>query len=331
MKNNKNPAHRCKNLPIEIGIKSGLQNWSSTDWDKVQADFVELHFRIDQAEQYVPIIKHLQARGLEVALHFWAVLPDDILPTFSVTDTTICDKTMNLLSDCLHFASTYKCIYVVYHPGPRRICKLSLATGLFSVTSEETPAFLSRQIFLSNARQMEKLASDLGIELIIETETRRKPTWCFNETYVGASLDAGDQTLDTLAEIGKEGIPLCIDMAHLATWYAETYKSREQILNKIIHYTNQLGASVKLIHLAGLLPPYIVDTTTGLTPKEISAGAFPNENEVVRMLCEIYLSKGRLRVVPEPRMKDHLWHNLLLNKIKNNPHLYLSGLSLNHP
>lgn len=299
---------------ISVGIKTGLANWQEMDWSAVRADFAEIHFQVALADKYSGLIQFLKRRAIQPALHFWAVLPGEILPTFAVADVAVCELTIELISRCIRFAADNGCAYVVYHPGPRRICHLSLSTGQFVVTDRETPADLSREIFIQNAGRLQRFAADCGVTVFIETETKRKPTWCFDETRIGTPLDAGDQTPETLKYLSSmHGVPLCIDTAHLATWYADEHSgNRKAMLRSMTSYARTAATAVGLVHLATVRPPYTVDTTSGFTDDEIDAGVFPGRAEVLQWLAVLSRSDGLLRLVPEPRMRDHVWHNRLM-------------------
>ena len=71
---------------ISVGIKTGLANWQEMDWSAVRADFAEIHFQVALADKYSGLIQFLKRRAIQPALHFWAVLPGEILPTFAVAD-----------------------------------------------------------------------------------------------------------------------------------------------------------------------------------------------------------------------------------------------------
>lgn len=265
---------------------------------------------MDLKEKYLPILHHLSLQNMVVGLHFWGVLANGVVPSFAVADATIRNRTMEMIKQCIHIAAENSLSYVVIHASPRKVCYMSLVSGRLEVTDIETPAPISRDLFLANAVSLHDYAHRQGIKLVVETETRRKPEISFNETEYGNIVDACDQDIRTLASLGRAGVALCVDFAHLATWYAEPSRPRDEMLHAMLEYLRSVRPHVHLIHVASVQPPFLIDTTNGLTEEEIALGVFPNRNETLALLKAVI--QKDLVVIPEPRMADHVYHNKLL-------------------
>ena len=152
---------------------------------------------------------------------------------------------------------------------------------------------------------------------IIENTPRNEPK-VWGEDIAGTDIypDVRVPSPDQLEHLAQMGMRLCLDLAHLATWYGPT-TNRSEVFEKVKDVITEFKPYVDVLHLASIKPPFVTDTGNGFTPEECLQGVFPNSREMLKFL-EIArdrdLRDHDLIVIPEPRAKDHLWHNAYLGK-----------------
>ena len=72
-----------------LGIKVGPQRQSFLDLEQTNAPFAEVWFDINRASEYESLFGEMKRRQMQVGLHFWGVLENNIMVNFGYPDKTI--------------------------------------------------------------------------------------------------------------------------------------------------------------------------------------------------------------------------------------------------
>ena len=79
---------------IKVGPKDGIKIL-----EKSQAKYVEVWFRLDWQEKYLPLFEYLNKNKVNFGLHFWAVIKGKYFPNLLGTNKEVREQTLKLAED----------------------------------------------------------------------------------------------------------------------------------------------------------------------------------------------------------------------------------------
>lgn len=295
---------------MRIGIKVGPSDWQEK-LTKAKFQGVEVYYRYDRAVDYAELFEFLQQEEIYTGLHFWGLLANWIKPNIMTNDQPTAAASLKLLCQTIDTASRYGFNYVIEHASPANLMRL---TADLQLETLPVPKDDNRRqnVIRNNLNCLNEYAKQRGTQFLIETTTKNEAVNWSEDALPedGIRYNVGNPSPEDLLEIAQKGTKLCLDTAHLTTWFTPA-NDRKELLAKLKACLLKLQPYASVLHLASLKPPYLVDTTNGFTPEEESRGVFPNHHEALKIL-ELFQDSDVL-VVPEPLAKDHLWHNNFLN------------------
>jgi sugar phosphate isomerase/epimerase len=302
---------------MNLGIKMRLQDWERYAWSRVAFDLVEVHMYFPAREAYAPLLAHLRNMGVRIGMHYSWPLDGGFIPTFAVDDRDVREQTLAHLRVAIDYAAEQRIEYVLYHAGPRRLCRVSPDTGRLELTAHETPPLRSAELFLEHATALVAEARDEGVLLVVESETERKPVnYMQGDPDACELLELGEQSTETILALAERGAPICVDFANLTTAFASPAgTTRERLLERLRDFCRRVQpASDLVVHVVSVHPPFLRDTRAGMTDLDLAEGVFPDRKQTRALLLELAGHPSTV-VIPEGDPFNAVLHNRLLREL----------------
>lgn len=309
---------------MKLAIKMRLGDFERTPLESMTFDWVEVHVHnFAERARYLPILQHFRRlSGVRVGIHYaWPLDAEGgwLIPTFAVDHAGVRDATLAHLRTSIEWAAEQGVEYVLYHAGPRRLARVDEETGRLShVDGAETPEARSAALFLEHAVALAEEGRRRGVELVVESETQRKAVNFMYGPLEGSPLiELGEQSPETILALARAGGSICVDFANLVTAFSspDGTTPREVLFARLRDFCRRvLPARMLVVHVVGVLPPFVRDSRSGLTNLEVEDGVFPNRAETVALLGEL-ADHPNVIVLPEGETWNAPWHNELLEDL----------------
>jgi len=299
---------------MKAGIKVGPQDWQSI-LAKVKPCCLEVWFRLDWQEQYLPLFKYLQKNKIKFGLHFWAMVDNKYFPNFLYLKKNLAQKTYQLIKETIDIASKHKAEYVVFHPEAYRLSLLDLDKKTFKVLKPDS--LINREKSLNQLlfylKKIKKYTQKKKVLTLIETVPKYAPS-NFANLEKGRLKPQKSEGLETekFFKLAKLGFPICLDLEHTMSQFIT--KDRDKLFAYLMKAAKKLKPAVRLIHVTTKIPPFNgTDAHCGILGKDFKRkGIIPTKKELIQVLS-LFKDKD-IWLIPEPYEKM-LENHLALRKI----------------
>jgi sugar phosphate isomerase/epimerase len=303
---------------MKLGIKIAPGNAWKRDIESAHPQMVEIWYNASHPDDYNGIFAYLRDKPIDVGLHFWGTLPNNILANTSYPDLSISVPSIALMYATIDVAATHTCAYVNIHPDLYSLLHVNFDSMDVSVTSEQADPDIMRKTFLRNILTLTDYAKTRGVVLTVETVPMRDtPSWSWkierNRTDV---IDIHQMSVDVLIDLAAHEVAIANDFGHTAGNLISD--DRNAIWQFLYGTTKTLAPSTRLIHCGFIIPPYNgVDYHGSLdNPVFATDDAIPNSTEMVELL-KIFRSRDDMWMLVEPK-NDHVKNYLLARGILEN-------------
>lgn len=285
---------------MKAGIKIGLRDYK----EKIpvtKATICEVYFRFDKKDQYFDLFKMLNDRNITAGVHFWSVLPGNILYNLSYPDEKIRNQTVNQIKETVDLVSNNKLKYVNVHPGNYRLVGLNLDEEFFVDLGKEVPEKEGKAALFDNVRHLTDYARQKGVLFLTETVPSRYNMHWYNDQTRLKPVNLKDPSVNTLIELSKEGNFITNDFCH--TIADEVSDDTNYLFDKLRQKTIALAPKTKLIHLNTSRPPFNgTDTHNGVLDEDFLLNVLPNRNQIIELLG-LFKNRNDVWLIPEPLEK----------------------------
>lgn len=304
---------------MKLGVKIGpTSNWQKV-LEQTQARYCEVWFRLDWLEKFQPMFNYLRQNQIKFGLHFWAVLNQGFEPNLIWENNGIATDSQRLMQQTIDIAHQIGAHYVNVHAGSLRLKKLYLDKERLELDPQPAVDLVEAQASLLHRCQfLHQYAQSRHVLFLVETLPKYdSPQW--SDLPLGRLNPQPTQNISppTLFSLSSHGILITNDFAHLASSWDDL--SPQQLWLNTWRFTKKLLAQTKLIHCNTVTPPFNgTDSHNGVLPQDFSAGVFPNQAQLIKLLS-LFKHRDEVWIIPEPpaevMVKNYLVLKQLINQI----------------
>lgn len=295
------------------GIKVGPKTYK-----KIFRDYsplcCEVWFRADWVDQYQEMFSYLQKHNIRSGLHFWGILPGEIMPNFAFPDPLVRKPSLRLVKQTIDVASEHNFSYVNIHPGSFRLSRVNLDRLFFRpVKGRETSPEESYEILLENVEDLHAYARKRGVLFFVETLPAKEPMhWrdlLKGRLRTQEMLNVPVSQLELLAE---KDFFICNDFCHTAMDVVSD--DRDLLFDELFEKTKRLASQTKLIHVSTVPPPFNgTDGHLGILRQDFKRDSFPTREQMKQLLA-LFAGRDDVWVIPEP-FSHHVENSRALEEI----------------
>lgn len=245
---------------------------------------VEIYHHFAYADGYPPLFAWLRTRGVQGRLHASTSLPGGVYPTLATADRQVRSASADLMRRTLDVAARQGMSAVVIHPGSYLIPRNR--DGRVEVIGEATSAEEGRRWATEEVLRLVEYGRARGVEPLIENMPGRE----------FAGYDPADRTIGVdvrfvpytlLRDLGRAGVSLCVDIAHL---YSEQMVEREPrhdgLYPSVRAAAAELAPYARHLHLSTVTPPWNgTDGHGGFLEADYALGAIPTRDQLLSLLA----------------------------------------------
>ncbi|MBI3577245.1 TIM barrel protein [Candidatus Gottesmanbacteria bacterium] len=283
-----------------LGIKVGPDRQSFLDLEQTNAPFAEVWFDVNRADEYMELFAELKRRHMQVGLHFWGIVSDQIMVSFGHPDQNVLDGSRKLVKQTIDIAAREGFAYVNIHPGSRAIVQMDLGHMDYPSISEPVPVEQANKIFLEEMRALDHYAKTKGVVLTVETVCRKVPKTKWYEPSSRLNpIDLHQLPAASVAAAGSVGIAVANDFVHTESHAAS--ENPTDIWTYLSDMTRQMAPQTRLVHLGFMVPPLNgCDTHDSLdNPLLETDQAVPNRRQMIELL-KLFANRDDVWILVEP-------------------------------
>lgn len=286
---------------MKAGIKIGPRNWQQV-LSQVNPECLEVWFRLDWYERFLPLFNELNRRKIPFDLHFWATVDGKFLPNLMSLKKDVAEKTFLQIVETINIASKHNAYYVNFHPESYRQPILDLDRNIF-LLEEDGPidrkkSFEQLNNYLTKIRN---IVDKKNIIPFVETVPKFVPA-DFKDFKQGRKTPQKTYGLETekFIELAKIKQPICLDLGHTMGQCITDDKNR--LFDYLYDAAKKLLPAVGLMHVTTNKPPFNgTDSHNGVLQEDFEQGVVPDRQQLIKLLK---LFKGRdVWLIPEPHEK----------------------------
>lgn len=295
------------------GIKIGPDSWKKI-LSKYHPKCVEVWFRIDWVDRYNDMFSYLQRKNIRVGLHFWGMLPGEIMPNFAFPDPDIRNPSINLVKKSIDVASHHGFRYVNIHPGSYRLSRIDFERECMRlVNKRKTTTSAGNEVLFENINLLHEYAKKRNTLLFTETIPTREPmNWKDLENGRLNTQDMRNVPVAVVESLAKKGYFICNDFMHTAM--DEISDDRDYLFRQLFNKTKRLLKQTKLIHVNTSPPPFNgSDGHLGIRNKDFTGDVFPTREQYKKLLA-LFINRNDVWAIPEP-FSDHIENTKALIEI----------------
>lgn len=298
---------------MKLGIKVAPGNAYKTDIESTHPAMVEVWYNATKPTDYTEMFSYLKTQKIDVGLHFWGVLKDNILPNLSYPDPTIHKPSRELVKHTIDIAAANGFAYVNIHPDLLALLKVDFSTMAIQTITKPMDVGQTQAQFVDQITQMHEYAQSRGIILTVETVPQRDtPSWNLPRDR-SKVIDIYQMPIDVQIDLAARGLFIANDFCHTACSIRSD--DRTTISDFLMNTTQTLAAQTKLIHLGYVAQPFNgVDFHDSLdNPIVETKDAIPNKKEMIELL-KLFKNRDDVWILVEPE-RDHKKNYFLAKKL----------------
>lgn len=298
---------------MKLGIKVAPGNAWKRNVIASRPQMVEIWYNAGKPDDYDEMFAYVSARDIDMGLHYWGALPNNILTNISYPDPSVTKPSLELMYATIDVAAAHKCVYVNVHPDLYSLLRVNFDTMDIRVASKPANPNTAKKLFTKHITDLSGYAKSRGVILTVETvPVRDTPTWNPSRDRTRV-IDIHQMPIDVLIDLARRGVAIANDIGHIACNLISN--NRVAIWRFLYTMTRVLSPSTRLIHLGFIVPPYNgVDFHDSLdNPVLNSDDAIPNKTEMIELL-KIFSGRDDVWILVEPRV-DHVKNYLLAKDI----------------
>jgi hypothetical protein len=288
---------------MKVGFKTGPQNWREGQEIVTEegAAMCEIWFRVDQAEEYQPMLEWLEKEEVDVGLHYWGLVGQKYKPNLMTNNSAIREDTRQQIKETIRIAAARGSVYVNIHPGAQSLEQINFQEGRQQlVEKSKTPTKDAEQLLMESVAELQAWAEEQGVLLTIETLPGRENT---ERERGGEVYDPNNPSLSLMQTLAANNFWLANDFTHTAGAAAKETEGREKIAQAVREFTQATAEKTRLLHVNTVAEPFDgTDSHDGILYQELSCQIYPREEEL-RELLQIFKERSDVFAVPEPREK----------------------------
>jgi hypothetical protein len=298
---------------MKLGIKLAPGNAWKRNVEATHPAMVEIWYNASRPADYDGMFAYLSSRDIDIGLHYWGALPNNILTNISYPDPSVTQPSLALMKATIDVAAMHKCVYVNVHPDLYSLLEVHFDTMDIRVASSPADGNLVRDTFIKNITDLNTYAKSRGVILTVETvPLRDTPTWQPDRDRHEV-IDTHQMPIDLHIELARRGVAITNDFSHTACNLISD--DRDAVWQFLHDTTRNLAPATRLIHLGFIVPPYngtdFHDTLAN--PVLNTNDAIPNKTEMIKLL-KFFQNRDDVWILVEPA-RDHIKNYFLAQKI----------------
>lgn len=289
---------------MKLGIKVAPGNAWKSDIESVRPSMIEIWYNAGRPDDYDAIFSYLTDKPIDVGLHYWGALPNNILTNIAYPDPAINEPSMALMKATIDVAANHHCVYVNVHPDLYSLLQVDFETQNIRIASEPADLTVAKDNFIKNFTTIRDYATAKSVLLTVETVPMRDtPSWNPNRDRTQV-IDIHQMPMDVIVDLSARGVAIANDLCHTACNLITN--DRAAIKRFLFDTTKTLASHTRLIHLGYVVPPYNgVDFHDSLdNPVFNTMDAIPNKSEMIELL-KIFSNRDDVYILVEPKT-DHI-------------------------
>lgn len=292
---------------MKLGIKVGPQKQSLQHVQEINPPFVEVWFNIANHDGYTELFEQLNKRHIDIGLHFWGTIDEDIETNISFADPKILQQSRRLIIKCIDIAAKHNNVYVNIHPGGRILTKLDFIKEAFIATPQSQDQKLCEEALAESLTILTNAAHGAGVTLCVESIPPYAPGAPWSDLDSRNHPVYNDQMPLVVLERLIPHTPhlgFANDLAHTAGQVITS--SRNKVYEFLIQKTKALAAYTRLIHVSYTIAPYIGTDYHGDVYNPIckTPVVVPTTDELTQILSE-FKNRDDIYALAEPKT-DHV-------------------------
>jgi sugar phosphate isomerase/epimerase len=298
---------------MKLGIKVAPGNAWKRNVEVTRPQMVEIWYNAGKPADYDQMFAYLSARDIDIGLHYWGAIPNNILTNISYPDPSVTKPSLELMYATIDVAAAHRCVYVNVHPDLYSLLHVNFDTMDIRVASKPANPNTAKKLFTKHITDLSRYAKSRGVILTVETVPMRDtPTWRPDRNRHEV-IDTHQMQIDLLTDLARRGVAIANDTGHTACNLISN--NREAIWRFLYTMTRTLAPVTRLIHLGFIVPPYNgVDFHDSLNnPVLNSDDAIPNKTEMIKLL-KIFANRDDVYILVEPKT-DHVKNYFLARGI----------------
>lgn len=298
---------------MKLGIKVAPGNAWKRNVEAAHPAMVEIWYNASRPADYNEMFAYVSARDIDMGLHYWGALPNNILTNISYPDPSVTKPSLELMYATIDVAAMHKCVYVNVHPDLYSLLHVNFDTMDIRVASEPANLNTAKKLFTKHITDLSRYAKSRGVILTVETVPMRDTPTLNPDRDRTDVIDTHQMPIDLHIDLARRGIAIANDFGHTACNLISD--DRKAVWQFLYDTTRTLAPVTRLIHLGFIVPPYNgVDLHDSLeNPVLDSDDAIPNKTEMIELL-KIFSGRDDVWILVEPRV-DHVKNYLLAKDI----------------
>ncbi len=276
---------------IVPGIKIGPQNWQ--DRIAINPKFVEVWYRVDQAESYLPLFTALQQQGIPFGLHFWGITSSGHEANLAYPGK-IREESIQLITTCLKSAAAWQAMYVNIHSGNTKPMTLALSPEFCMTPDDNFPTLNNNEATNYRNQALENLgriAHECNTALLVELI----PQATYNNGNRLIPIPEYPAGIEGLQDLCRRNlIGFTNDFCHTFSMNPQNFHTTTKAFSPYTH----------LCHINTLYEPYNgTDAHGGILNEDFSQpGVFPTLSEYQDLLRPLQELPHDVYAVGEPTL-----------------------------
>jgi len=280
-----------------LGIKVGPDNWREKLLTGMNVRHIEIYADFTLEDDYIPLFTWMREHSVQGRLHASTPLPGGIYATLATADREIRQASADLVRHTVDVAAENRMHAIVVHPGSYRIPRIR--NGRVEIVGPETSPEEGDRWLMHEVLPLVAYGRERGVELLVENMPGREFAG-YDPIDREKSVDVRFVPCSRLRALGKTGVALCIDLAHLYTELMVNGAGRNDgLYGRVMSATAELAPYAKHVHVSTTVPPWNgTDSHTGFLEQDYARGAIPSREQLLSWLrlfagCDVW-------VIPEP-------------------------------
>jgi len=299
---------------MKLGIKIAPDNSWKSNIEATRPQMVEIWYNAGRPDDYNEIFAYLKGKPIDVGLHYWGALPNNILTNITYPDASVNKPSLGLMHAAIDKAAAHNCSYINVHPDVYSLLHVDFTTMTIRVASETADYKTFMAAFIQNFLALSAYARSRGVLLTVETlPMRDTPSWRPDRDRTRV-IDIHEVPVDVLIDLSRQGVAIANDLGHTACNMISP--DRTAVWEFLKAATRTLAPQTRLIHMGFLAPPYNgVDFHNSLAnPVFQTRDAVPNKSEMVELLKKNFRSRDDMWILVEPS-RDHVKNYFLAREL----------------
>lgn len=298
---------------MKLGIKVAPGNAWKGNVEATHPAMVEIWYNASRPADYDELFTYLTNKPIDVGLHYWGSLSNNVLTNISYPDSLIMKPSLELMRATIDVASAHRCVYVNVHPDLYSLLHVNFDTMDIHVASGPANPNIAKNVFTKHITDMSRYAKSKGVILTVETVPMRDtPSWNPNRDRTDV-IDIHQMPIDVLINLARRGVTIANDFGHTA---CDVISDDRDVIWRFLYTTTRtLAPTTRLIHLGFIVPPYNgVDFHDSLdNPVLDTPAAIPNKKQMIELL-KLFQKRDDVWILVEPK-ENHIKNYFLAQKI----------------